>query len=528
MAVTVNSLGQVANVAAVTKSGGTLDASTTYYVRVDAYKNLTGLGSGGDLRFPKVWGLPSTEISFTTDATKKAVDITWDALAGADGYKVYVSKESGDYWGANKSVYAYNAAGTTETSLELTAEPTNSVNIFYNRSWLRSNEGLTLPGNVPIDGRRLGIQLAGTCTLQDIKDAVDTAGFNDHCSYDGFTFVLRGFICSLDGGGSTTFAPRFKNIYLVEGDIASANASATFSFGVYDSVEKVADQKCLINIMGYSNAFIYCNLGTINLFCDVKGKYGTNSITSYNAGYFQHNDSGLDLTGASVEGFSVLVQQAGESLDDFILRNTGDLETYDDVNNIKIYNGRFVFARVSLDTWKNIEVFQDPAFCSRSHADIQYSSNNTPDDTTPSLYNFTCLRANNQPCIQWSSLGTGNPTMRFYSQVTLKIVDKDNNAISGATVTVLNTNGTQEFSVSTNASGEFATEQYVLSQSAVPTSGNGVATTWTTYSPFTITIQKAGYESYRGIFTITTAIDWEIALRRSPYVGRDVMGDIAA
>jgi hypothetical protein len=72
MAVTVFSLGRVANVVATLKAGGSLAANTTYYVRVDPCR-YSDLYSGSDLRYPAIWGLPSTEISFTTDTTNKSL-----------------------------------------------------------------------------------------------------------------------------------------------------------------------------------------------------------------------------------------------------------------------------------------------------------------------------------------------------------------------------------------------------------------------------------------------------------------------
>jgi hypothetical protein len=512
MAVTVYSLGQVANVVATLKAGGSLAANTTYYVRVDACR-YSDIYSGSDLRYPAMWGLPSVEISFTTDTTNKSIDLTWDALADASRYKVYMSTVSGNYYGANKAFYSYSTAGITATTLSITAVPTNTVSGYYNRSWL-INPTNGLPGGLVVEGRRLGIKLVGTCTLQDIKDAVDAAGFTDHCYYDKQIFVLRGFIYSKTGDGTTTFAPRYKDIYLVEGDIVSSNASAAFSFGVYDSVELVVSQKCTINLMGWTNAFYYWSAGVLNFYCDIKGTYETGCFSS--SGYLYRRITDVSYLGSSVDGFSNFVLSSGQTaLTDFILKNTG-VEVNISLTNIKIYNGKLALADPTGLTFKDVWVYQDPATCAYANCDLQLS--NTGNNYEYKTYDFNCLRTSNQPCIYWYITAGGSPSYKGYAEIEMTVIDANGNAISDATVTVLNINNAQEFSTTTNASGQFDVEQYVLFQSAIPTTGvTGVLTTWTTYSPFVITVSKAGYKTVRITSNITGKITPIIKLDRSPY-----------
>jgi hypothetical protein len=521
MSVTVYSLGQVVNVVATLKAGGSLAANTTYYVRVDPCR-YSDMYSGSDLRYPAIWGLPSTEISFTTDASNKSIDLTWDALANASRYKVYMSTVSGNYYGANKAFYNYSTAGISATTLSITAIPASTVNELFNRSWL-INPTNGLPGAVPIEGQRLGIKLTGTCTLQDIKDAVDAAGFADHCYHDNQVFVLRGFIYSKTGDGTTTFAPRYKDIYLVEGDLASNNASATFSFGVYDTVELVADQKCIINLMGASNAFNYFTGGTLNLYCDVKGTYESGGFSS--AYYVTRKISGISFLGGSLDGFSVFVLTTGQTaMTDFTLKNIGGLEAWVNLTNIKVYNGRLVLSDPTGLTFKDIWVYQNPATCSYTGCDIQLSNGGYSYEYK--VYNFNCLRTNNQPCLYWYMPSGGSPSFKAYAQVDLTVIDANGNAISGATVKVLNKNKVQEFVATTNANGQFASEQYVLSQSAVPSAGTGTGTTWTTYSPFVITVSKQGYRTCRIKTNIISKSTWLIKLDRSPYIGGNNMSNI--
>lgn len=98
----------------------------------------------------------------------------------------------------------------------------------------------------------------------------------------------------------------------------------------------------------------------------------------------------------------------------------------------------------------------------------------------------------------------------------LKVIDKDGNAISGATVTLNNVNGTQQFSVTTAADGTI-TEQIVDS-----VDWTGTAETETNYNPFTLTISKSGFLTYRKDWTFPDrtqkkGIDWTIKLFHSSY-----------
>jgi hypothetical protein len=111
-----------------------------------------------------------------------------------------------------------------------------------------------------------------------------------------------------------------------------------------------------------------------------------------------------------------------------------------------------------------------------------------------------------------------------YRQYTfdLKVTDKDNNNISGATVTLKNKYGDSIFIVSTAADGTIAT-QTVTRGYYNKANGSDLIDE----SPHTLTITKAGYQTYVKKFTLTAKITWEIKIAKAQQVllnsGRPVL-----
>ena len=81
---------------------------------------------------------------------------------------------------------------------------------------------------------------------------------------------------------------------------------------------------------------------------------------------------------------------------------------------------------------------------------------------------------------------------------------------------------TMEKTTTTDSNGQIA-EQYMI-VSAVPIGGAGAGTI-SYYTPFTLTIYKDGYETYKESLTPTEAIDYRRDLKHSVSAGRDAMGD---
>jgi hypothetical protein len=112
----------------------------------------------------------------------------------------------------------------------------------------------------------------------------------------------------------------------------------------------------------------------------------------------------------------------------------------------------------------------------------------------------------------WTFAFTAGSDTIVYRQYTfdLKVTDKDNNPINGATVTLKDKGGNQIFSVNTDANGNIATQ----------TASRGYydqahGSTLQDYGPHTLTIAKAGYQTYIKKFTLSAKTIWEIKLAKA-------------
>jgi hypothetical protein len=116
--------------------------------------------------------------------------------------------------------------------------------------------------------------------------------------------------------------------------------------------------------------------------------------------------------------------------------------------------------------------------------------------------------------IQWVTAGTTGKVFRQY-EFDLTVTDASGTAIENATVLLEQADGTDVFSVSTDASGAIATQTVSRGYYAQATGD-----TLQDYGPFTLTVSKAGKLTYThsGI-VLDEKIDWRIALDSGSYGG---------
>jgi hypothetical protein len=114
--------------------------------------------------------------------------------------------------------------------------------------------------------------------------------------------------------------------------------------------------------------------------------------------------------------------------------------------------------------------------------------------------------------ITWNIQWLDTSTHYLYRQYSfdLKVIDKDNVTIDGATVKVWDKDSNLIIDTTTNASGVIATQTITRGTYAQAT-GN----TLQEKSPHLIKIEKAGYTTYEADFTLEDKTDWTIALQTS-------------
>lgn len=82
----------------------------------------------------------------------------------------------------------------------------------------------------------------------------------------------------------------------------------------------------------------------------------------------------------------------------------------------------------------------------------------------------------------------------------IRVLDKDGNAINGATIIINNANGKQIELTTTDSNGIARVKRLQYAK-----------------QPITIIITKSGYERYETKVNVNESIDWTIRLERSPY-----------
>ncbi len=109
----------------------------------------------------------------------------------------------------------------------------------------------------------------------------------------------------------------------------------------------------------------------------------------------------------------------------------------------------------------------------------------------------------------WTFFWVGNSTKKIYRQYEfdLTVTDKTNTPLQGATVTLTDKNGTQAFSAMTNANGAIATQTITRGYYQQSTGD-----TLHDQAPHTLTVAKAGYQTYIKKFVITEKTRWAIKL----------------
>lgn len=166
------------------------------------------------------------------------------------------------------------------------------------------------------------------------------------------------------------------------------------------------------------------------------------------------------------------------------------------VDDLTITNQSGFGAGVYLNSG-NLEVdFYNPVFINNS-TDISVLSVNSG----ITVYNpsgFSVAKVN-------ISQSTGYVDVGY--EVDIKVVDKNNNAISGATVTITDSSGTT-YSDTTDGSGDIATQEIKVKKY------EGTSKTETDYNDMEIEIRASGYKTYKGKLTLSEKRKLTISMQR--------------
>lgn len=125
---------------------------------------------------------------------------------------------------------------------------------------------------------------------------------------------------------------------------------------------------------------------------------------------------------------------------------------------------------------------------------------------------FTFVNLVQDPDVTISAAAEDDVCIHMDHSFDLKVVDDDENNISGATVIIKDKDGDTVVDTTTGEDGTITQETFTRKKYC------GAASTETVFTPHSIKISKAGYETYYKIWTIASATAWVICLKNSLHV----------
>lgn len=504
------------------QAGGSLTLGTTYYYRVVAVDH------GGIPWYAQITESPaSTEVSATPAGANQTIRLTWPQVAGATHYWVHRTTVSGSYLPSKRiagspvaleaTVADGGAGGTTfdddgSRSLQATQAIFAAPDAPLGFSTTIGRGSLTITGGT--DGDPI--------TFEDIYTAI---GDDNFCKYiDDSIFGLLGWWDQTSEATETHFKDTLKTVYLLGGtEWDFDHVDSEFKLGLYDSDKDYSYNGCVVYACGPVRNGLIISGGCAMYQCTFASYFNNLSFQhSYSIYPSEFAFGNFDeIKDCVVQGFAECRLSSGVGTIVNLIVNADYLyATFGnptDADGVKIKGGSLRLSPINLTHFKGLSTYPSLAY------DIWLAGGKYAILINPFFYN----RTGNIPVIYWSSVLYTEYVDVFY-EFDLTILDKDGDPINGATVTLEDTDGSAVVDTTTDADGVIATQEVKAARythKAGSGAGTGAAYTDTdARGPFVLRISQTGYETLYQEFTMTVAIDWTLALRRSAVIGRDGMG----
>lgn len=491
--------------AASVSAGGSLPASTTYYIRVIARVIEARLSNvGADQRISS----PCAEVSVTTDATNKTLNISWNAVAGASYYDVHITKNGSatNRWKTTKvgriSDGSEAHATTNLTSLSFTAE----TRMFKNDNHpFVVDTTLSIIGNLD---RELGtgkLDITGVCgniTEADLVAAIPST----HCFYDGGQLVILGDIIVAGGAtGNLTFSnglticPLYGNFY---------NAGTGFY---------VIARTCNIALARWSVRLPLKNW-TIKNTTFRGSAYTPVPYTTYVWGgdnYVLLDDGTTDEGGNLFLGVIVQCDDPDGTYQDF---NVVGALIGNSTNSYRmtILRATCTYFWIRISNYKTSDAFivRDCTMNNNGYQIRVYYAWTDPFPIYDPTFIYTGITDNNRPKVWWSYSDGYSNQIDIFRSFNISLIDEKNITIQNAEIKLVDKNGNIIFTETTDSNGQI-TSQDVKVTEITKTSGGGVYDSdYNDLSPFTLEIRKSGFKTYISKFTLSKAFDEIITLQQ--------------
>jgi hypothetical protein len=527
MAITVTKpVAAPTGLSATLQTGGSLDASTTYYYVVIAYS--TNYLAPSAYTIQNYHSDLSVESSFTTTATELSALIKWTNVSGATNYEIFITKTSGDYSAsfsqACGSQYLSSSITDGTTGYTVTTE-TGSIYVCHSAQYIG-----TLPGGLNKDLGIIKINFSGSDDhdFDDMIAAIDSAGLSDYYNWDGYTFVLKGWMVTDVGTTETgSFSTTGKNFVFVKGGLHARQQYFKFTFGTWLTAQNIPGQNSVCNLeflnARYPFRAVYTDSEALNVYGGViSGSRADNYLSlsgGRNGGYyiggsqlyiagdvsgFKYCDFGLNLRGTAGTLRDVLFGQGNNFGNSPYIR----CKCHRDANMPYKKGGAFYATEFLNPT-------DDLSFYGGSHVNNGYYT-----DFYDCIFPFTNGEIN-QGDFYYSSISAAQGlysdcyvTIHYSLNVTIQ--DINGNPIQGVTVSAKNKNGEEctwtehdgtsdKLAVATyttprtsdvNGQVDYYVKSYKISHNPENTGeGNSYNIIKTEEFPITFTFSKSGYES---------------------------------
>lgn len=503
MAVTITSHPMVTGVTATLVAGGTLLANTTYYVRITS-RTQNSYYWGGVLT-----STPSVEISFTTDTVNKSARIDWTAVTGSAGYMVYCSATSGNYY-QKKCVSSNNVTTTTNTYTV-----TSPATYYGLDSFSTFPTTVNIPNGISKELGNILVSFDGTQTLQTIYNAIVAAGYGAYIFYDGIQFYLKGgFYCI--GATAGSLSEVSKIVCCFQGGIWNTNPNLSITFGTKDAGGHTTGG-CVIFSNLESKVYMqyiklyHCFVTPLLMPSYLIGWQGTGDICP-------SSKAGSDSKNILVDqmGFRATGTPNGDVPNNMTLNQAGYAYWNGESINVKLIAGSgylYIYSAGGV-----------PAFRDWEWDVTNFHHNVLLITTGTKIKNYDCIfkvdgviTTDNLPKVNWAAgygdqFCDGEFPFEIYNSLIMKITDDTGASLSGATVVLKNKNNTVVLNATTDANGLTTKADIIRTKMDYAGTYNTVSTI-ESLSPFTLTISKAGYETYVSVFNLTSKIDWIVKLK---------------
>jgi hypothetical protein len=552
-------------------AGGSLAIGVTYYYRIFATNN-GGLGTTG-LYGARNWGIPCAEISATTDATNRTINLAWTAVTGATAYEIYRTTVAGDY----SNAVAHRLDPKSPTTYLYAPTVTNSL---ADDGLFPLRRALFLPNGVPVATISSSTE-ASPDTEETIYQALITAGFGTtHCSKItdvlsvGLSYWLH---CSIVISG--WWRIQKGRLVLLEGRIDWTNGAYGLTLGEKGSAYTLRQASLHVK-------WIYTGMYT----------YAANTVKVYNSHIFDLGGNSLNFLDTHYVCFSWnIVADWIVDIENSIIHipslQLGGGASGSIINSIvqwtmqssgKIYTNNIILVVVGYPLYAYYATSINPVAKNLVVNSQSYDMYFHKSTTVSILDAINHVFKNDPPTAQANANPT-NFTVRRKYEATLKLLDENNAPIVGATVKIVDNLGnitTPEVSTATgeiwltagtatagasatltdsgkswgtNALADYLVEIYEgtgIGQERSILSNTGTVITlkgtWatnpdatskyrikmlvhthsykgkatapyydtTTYSPHTLTIQKSGFKTYKSKFTLSEKFNQVITLEK--------------